>query len=177
MKKYSQEEQNQILRKLNAGVIGKRKDWVWESVAVRQKWNKNKVIKIAKKITDLEEFASNYNGAFMFAKRNNFLEEVTSHMQRNATWDINSVKKVAKLYKTRLEFKDSKHYSAYQWALRNKKLDIVFPLKHKNQVSKDTIAKIAKNCKNVTQLYNIKNSYYKIAKREGWLDEWFPKKK
>ncbi len=176
--KYTQEEQNQILRKLNTGAIGKRRQGVWDYIAAKTIWNKKSVINTAKLYKYYSKFNDDHNGAVMYATRNGFLDEATSHLIKETQWDLEKVKEVAKLYKTRRKFALSKDKNAWQWARRNKKLDEVcahMP-KHINEVSKETIYQIAKNCKNPTALFNIKNSYYRKAKKEGWLKEWFPKK-
>ena len=174
---YTQEQQNQILSKLNAGVIGNRKQKTWDSIAVTTKWSKEKVLKHCKKYNNYSELSS---GALNYAVKHNLIEEATAHMDKNIKWDLKQVKTVAKLYKNR-KFSLSKHSSAYNWAnnpSNGTSLDEVcshMP-KHKFEVSKETIYEIAKTCKNPTALFTIKNSYYRKAKKEGWLKEWFPKK-
>ena len=51
MSKYSQEEQDQILRKINAGVIGKRKQGNWDQMAKVTTITKKQCIEEAKKYT------------------------------------------------------------------------------------------------------------------------------
>ena len=171
---YTQEQQNQILSRINAGVIGKRKQADWDRVANRTIYTKKIVTAIAKKYKYYNDFQSENNGAYAYATRYGYLEQITKHMLRTKTYHINDVKKLAKLCESRLEF-FQKYEGEYQWALRNGKLDLLFK-KHINQVSKETIYTLAKTCKNRTELSNKKFSYYQRAKKEGWLKEWFPKK-
>jgi len=173
--KYTQEQQNQILSRINAGVIGKRKQKTWDSIAIRTKWSKEKVLEYCKKYNNYSELST---GALNYALKNGFIEEAIAHMDKNIKWDFKQAKTVAKLYKTRKEFSLSKYQSAYNWAIRENKLDQIcshMP-KHKFEVSKETVYALAKTCKNPTELSNKKFSYYKQAKKEGWLNEWFPKK-
>ena len=135
--KYTQEQQNQILSRINAGVIGKRKQKTWDSIAIRTKWSKEKVLEYCKKYNNYSELST---GALNYALKNGFIEEAIAHMDKNIKWDFKQAKTVAKLYKTRKEFSLSKYQSAYNWAIRENKLDQIcshMP-KHKFEVSKET---------------------------------------
>lgn len=176
MKKYSQEEQDQILRKLNAGVIGKRKEWVWDRIVLKQTWSKDKVMEIAKKYNNQDDFRENEGGAAGFARRKEIWDEVTAHMHMKNKWDLESVKQVAKLYKTRSDFGHSKeHGGAYDWAKRHKKLDEVCAHMPKFYKDKEYYKNIALQYKTRGEFYKYGSYAYKKALKEGWLDEWFPK--
>ena len=176
--KYSQEEQNQILRKLNAGVIGKRPEWVWDRITLKQTWSKDKVMEVAKQYNNPEDFNKNEGGAVGYARRKGFYKEAISHMDKKTHWDLESVKQITKLFKTRNEFGKSKEYSgAYDWAKRNNKLDEVCIHMPKFYKDKAYYYEIAKQYKTRGEL-SIHGKYaYKKARKSGWLDEWFPKNK
>lgn len=174
--KYTQEQQKQILSKLNAGVIGKRKDWNWDRIVINQKWNKNTVTEIAKKYNTLGDFEKNHSGAYQYAQRHNFLDEITSNLAKKTFWNKDNALKAAKLYKTRTMFAKSKDKGAYRFLKKNNLLHKHFSKKHVNEVSKKTHYKLAKTCKTRSEFNSKKTSYYQKALKEGWLDEWFPKK-
>jgi hypothetical protein len=178
MKKYSQEEQDQILNKLNKGAIGKRKEWVWDRITLKQTWSKDKVLEVAKKYNNPDDFHTNEGGAAGYARRKDFWEEATAHMDKRNEWDLNLVKQIAKLYKTRNDFAHSKpHSGAYDWAKRHNKLDEVCAHMSKFYKDKAYYYEIAKQYKTRGEFWKYGSYAYKKANKEGWLDEWFPKNK
>ena len=180
MNKYSQKKQDQLLRKLNAGVVGKRKQKDWDRVSRLTVWNKEKVIEEIKKYTLLGDFAKDSNGAYLYAKRNNFLNEVTSYLKRGKRipYTLEEVKNIAKKYKTRKEFERGKDSTAYQWAYANKKLDEIcgHMVVLKKTLTKEQVFEIAKQCKTRNEFNELYRSAYQKAWRNKWLDELFPKK-
>jgi len=175
---YSQEEQDQILRRLNAGVVGKRQEWVWDRIALKQTWSKDKVMELAKQYKTPDDFHKNEGGASGYAKRNGFWNEVIAHMSKRNEWDLELVKQVAKQYKTRNEFAHSKEHSgAYDWAKRYNKLNEVCSHMPKFYKDKAYYYEIAKQYKTRGEFWQHGGYAYKKANKEGWLDEWFPKNK
>jgi hypothetical protein len=174
--KYSQEQQNQILSKINAGVVGTRKEWVWDRITIRTIWDKDKVINETKKYTLYDDFCEKSNGAYNYAKKYGFLEEVTSDLIKKTFWNVDNASKVAKLYKTKGMFAKSKDKGGYRFLKKNNLLDIYFPKKHVNEVSKEAHYEVAKTCKTRSEFNSKKGSYYQKSLKKGWLDEWFPKK-
>ena len=178
--KYSQEEQDKILRKINTGVVGKRLQRHWDMIGTKTQWSKSKVMKELKNYTSLGDFAKNSNGAYLYAKRHNFLDEITLYLKRGkrVPYTLEEVKKIAKKYKTRGEFERGEDSTAWQWAQANGKLDegcshmIVF----KRRLTKEQDFEIAKQCKTRTELYKLDSGAYSKAHKEKWLDELFPKK-
>jgi len=178
MKKYSQKEQEQILRKLNEGIIGKRKQGTWDRIVKKTIFSKKSVLEIAKKYNTLQEFRVNSNGAFQYAERYNFLDELNLERKFNTDRNFESVKESAKQYNSRYEFQlgDMPSYSKAQangWLdevclhMVDKKIEYTFEM-----------------CKEIASQYSGRtewatkhqNSYAK-ALRQEWVDIIFPKKK
>lgn len=170
-------ELQNLLDSLDEGPLGKRKEWVWDRITLKTKFTKEKLKEIAKQYDALGDFEKNNSGAYQHAIKYNYLEEITSHMGRKTFWTVDKAFEVAKLYKTRTEMFKSKHKTAYVFLLKNNLLDECFSKKHVNEVSKEEHYKLAKTCKTRSEYYNKKSSYYQKALKEGWLDEWFPKKR
>ena len=128
--KYTQEEQDQILRKINSGVIGKRKDWVWERRYKVPSWENVYTLKTVKKIAKLYKrrrvfSLSEHSPYYFWAQANGKLDEVCKHMDsRVPTKEI--VKEIADQCKTRTEFSKLK-FSYYQRAKNEGWLDDWFP--------------------------------------------------
>lgn len=110
-----------------------RKKILDDTCSHMKKSNKNKrtedsVQKEALKYTSRIEFMNNSRNDYSWAMRNKLLDKVCSHMEKrivhNKKYYLDNVKEEALKYKNRRDFKE-KSYGEYQWAVNNKKLDIV----------------------------------------------------
>ena len=106
---------------------------------IPNKWTIENIFLEAKKYKTRKEFADNNNSAYNAARKSKLMNDICAHMvfQRkiNNFWDINSITKEAKKYKTRGEFAKMCQ-TAYN---KSKKLNIlhkIFPIVNKNQYTK-----------------------------------------
>jgi hypothetical protein len=97
----------------------------------KMKWTKNECIRVAKMFDSKKQFLSapEYSGAVQSARRHGWIEEICSHMKDgNVRWSKEKCIKEAQKHKSRTSFmRNSK--GAYNYALRNKILNVVFPIK------------------------------------------------
>lgn len=78
--KYSQEEQDKILRKLNAGVIGKRKQGNWDQMAKVTTRTKSDVLKSALKYNKKSDWEAAEQTMYTAAQKYGWIKECTTHM-------------------------------------------------------------------------------------------------
>jgi predicted GIY-YIG superfamily endonuclease len=91
----------------------------------RPKYNYEKVSETAKQYKTRGEFVKHDEPSYRWARRNNLLDDVCSHMEYiRKYWDLESVLDVVKKYKTRKEFQ-KKNVGAYEWAYRADILDSI----------------------------------------------------
>lgn len=178
MKTYTQEEQTEILRKLNAGVIGKRKQGTWDTMAKKTQFTKKSVIEESKKYKYLQEFRTKCNGEFQYAERLGFIDELNLIKKFNTDRNFESVKESAKQYNGRYEFQlgDMPSYSKAQ---ANGWLDEVclHMVDIKTEYTFEMCKEIANQYSGRTEwATNHQNSYAK-ALRQEWVDIIFSKKK
>jgi hypothetical protein len=182
--KYSQEEQDQILRRINAGVIGKRKDGTWDKITQMIKYSKADILKDALKYNSKFEWEKANNPIILSAKRFGIYEEATSHMSKRNELTYDYCKQTAKKYTERKIFFD-KDASAYIKAQRNGWLDDI--CKHMTPVSvtrsRGKVKWTYETCKTEASKYDKRNEFqrgsqraYKISCKNKWMDEFFPKK-
>jgi predicted GIY-YIG superfamily endonuclease len=99
-------------------------------------WTKERCQEEALKYKTRTEFRKNSGGAYKSSLRNNFLNEICSHMiqkqKPNGYWTKERCQEEALKYKTRNEFQ--KKNAAYYSALKNSWLDDFFPIKRNNLV-------------------------------------------
>jgi len=108
-----------LLNKAKAGSLG----------SSHRKWTKEKCAEKALEYKTKNKFKREAPGAHSSAKKNGFLEEITSHMPENVSvkWDtIEKVEVISSKYKSRWEFQ-RKARGAYLSAWKNKWLDTLFP--------------------------------------------------
>lgn len=94
---------------------------------LRRTWTLVELLVDAKKYKTRRSWSENSLSAYQFARKHGYYVKCTSHMRRLVRrdyWTIDILKKTAKKYKTRNEFKN-KHYNAYSSAVRQKKLDVI----------------------------------------------------
>ena len=94
-------------------------------------WTDDTVREEAKKYKTIGEFLRAKNGAYKYALRHHILDEIfDGHENKgrliSSGWTFERVYDVAKKYKTRGEFGDSKDSAAYAFALRNGIIEDVF---------------------------------------------------
>ena len=80
MKKYSQEEQNQILQKLNLGIIGKRKQGTWDAIAKKKTITKTQCLESSSKHNKKSDWELANQSHYTSAQKNGWFEECTAHM-------------------------------------------------------------------------------------------------
>lgn len=89
-------------------------------------WTKEKCKEVALKYNSRKYFKLGAQGAYLFCKRNNYLDELTPHMSRlvkpKGYWTKEKCKEVAKLCNSRSEF-SKKFSTAYKISTNNNWLD------------------------------------------------------
>jgi hypothetical protein len=80
MKTYSQEEQDQILDKLNTGIIGKRKQGTWDAIAKKKTITKTQCILEALKYTKKSDWETAHQSTYTTANKNGWIKECSAHM-------------------------------------------------------------------------------------------------
>ena len=84
-------------------------------------WTYDKCKKEAKKYSTMKEFKKNASGAEAMVRKNNWIDDICSHMNITHTkWDKNTLKKEALKYKTKTEF--SKRSAGAYVTARNMKI-------------------------------------------------------
>jgi hypothetical protein len=68
------------------------------------KWNLETTTKEALKYKSLNEFRTKSQGAYAWAKRNNFFDDVTKHMESNVKWNKETILAETKKFKTLKDF-------------------------------------------------------------------------
>ncbi len=176
--KYSQEEQDKILRKLNAGVVGKRKQGKWDFIGKKTKFTKNSVIKLAKQYKYYNDFKTECNGEFQYAERYGFIDKLNLERKFIKDRDLESVKEIAKSCNSRYEFQ-LKDQGAHSWARDMGLLDEVCshmtPLK--NEWTFKQCEEIAKQYSGRTEWANKHQNSYAKALRQEWVAIIFPEVK
>ena len=143
-------------------------------------WTYERVKEEAKKYNTRNEFQNNCGSAHFVARKNNWLDDVTKHMERKRKpkgyWTYDSIKQEAKKYDTRNKFQIGSN-GAYKFAYKNNFLDDItkhmdqknrkpkgywtFELVKKNAEKYNTIGEFYKNCK----------GGYSSAYKNNWLDD------
>jgi len=90
---------------------------------IKSKWTFAEAHKIAKKYKTRSEFRKDHYGCYLACCRNNWLDKICSHMISGrdimkSKWTLAEVRKIAKKYKTRSEFRKD-NYSCYLACCRN----------------------------------------------------------
>ena len=112
----TQEEQDKILRKLNAGVIGKRKQGDWDRASKMITITKKDCIKSAKKYNSIPEWRDGDVNMYNYAHKSSWFDEITTHFKENDYfWTKEEIKKVADKYTSYTKFK-KEHFKAFRAA-------------------------------------------------------------
>ena len=194
MSKYSQEEQNQILRRINAGVIGKRKQGTWDTMSGRMKYTDSQVLEKAKEYTLKDQFQIENPGMWSYAKRNNLFKEMTwfdKKYKRKTKEDVyayieqgikdGSIVKYRDLLRSpginlytlkRLDMvKEVKEkYFGYDFTPKPKKERV------RGKYTLEYAKEIAPTFKNRTEMSKKCQQGYHQLRKNGLLDTYFPKK-
>jgi hypothetical protein len=184
MSKYSQEEQDQILNRLNSGVIGKRKQGTWDYIAKKTLYSKTDILKDALKYESKWEWEKASNPVVLAAKRFGIYEKATAHMKTRNELTYEFCEAEAKKYTERIRFFEG-NPSAYTKAQRSGWLDSI--CNHMLPVSitrsRDKIKWTYDTCKIEAAKYKTRNEFqkgnqraYKVSRINKWLDDFFPKK-
>ena len=177
--KYSQEEQTKILRKLNAGVIGKRKQGTWDRIAKNIQYSKIDILKDALKYKSKFEWEKANNSIVHAARRFGIYEEATAHMSKRNNLTFEYCEAEAKKYTERKMFFD-KSASAYTKAQQAGWLDDI--CKHMASVSVTRARGKTKwtfeTCKAEAAKYNSRSAFqkgnqpaYKVSRQNKWMDD------
>ena len=150
--------------------------------AVKPKYTYNKCKEIALSCKSRKEFEVLNRSAYMASCRNNWINDwfEDKGWHEAGYWTYNRCMEIAKqVYNASSMQKINK--SAYGAALRNGWLkDYTWWIntqKPRGYWTYDRCLEIAKQCKNKGQMSELSIGAYTSAKRNGWLDEWFPKRK
>jgi len=145
---------------------------------MEKKWTFENSKNVALKCETLKEFRIKYGNAYKHSRKNNWMDEVTSHMiqyKRPTYWTKEKCQEIANKYNTRNEFA-KKSKKAYSACIRNNWLDEICnhmktPYSEKFKWSKERCQEIANKYqyRNDFRKNNI-NAYYS-AMHNGWLDE------
>jgi len=86
------------------------------------RWNLETVLEEASKHNKIKYFEDSCKGAYVWAKRHNKLDEITSHMSKVIRWDYTSVKNEALKFNKLSKFATVSR-GAYSWMLKNNFVD------------------------------------------------------
>ena len=173
-----------ILNKAKAGSLGTIGGW---------KWNRKTCYEEALKYRTRNEFCINSSGAYQKACRNHWLDEYTwlktktqtnsdGHKGLGLIWTYEACYEEALKYRTRSNFqKDSG--SAYASARKHHWLDDYKWFKTKEQAKSDARTKwYFEKCKEEASKYKTRKRFsvgssgaYEAARKNHWLDQFFPK--
>jgi len=145
------------------------------------KWDYDSCQKESLKYNSRFEFCKGSSGSYESSRKNGWLDDICSHMLSYG-WTKENCNKESLKYKTRIEFqKGSKN--AYQSSLRNGWLDDIcghMEILRKPNGHWD----IKENCNKESLKYKTRTEFrkgtsraYGSSRKNGWLDEFFPKTK
>lgn len=86
----------------------------------------DKVKELSKEYTSRGDLQKRNRKLYMYILRRGWIEQLFPNKIRT-NWDEDSVRNIAKQYKSRKEFETGKHQGAFGYAVRNKMLDDLFP--------------------------------------------------
>lgn len=95
--KYSQEEQDQILRRINAGVIGKRKQGTWDRMVKMTTITKKQCLEEALKYNRKSDWQQASAPTYLVSRKRGWFEECSAHMDEYFTvWTKEYVRETLK---------------------------------------------------------------------------------
>ena len=148
------------------------------------KWNEKTCYQEAKKYKSRTEFQKGCSWAYQVARQNDWLDNYTWFTEKykpHRYWNKQTCYQEAKKYKSRNEFQKGCS-SAYQVARQNDWLDNYTWFTEKQKQKHNGYWETYENNYNEAQKYNSRNEFYKgcnsaynVARKNGWLDIFFPK--
>jgi len=155
----------------------------WKEISVsltkkveRNKWNKIKILEVAKTCQTRKKFMTKYGGAYNKARKEGWLEEACLHMKRNSKpanyWTIDTIKLEALMYDSRKEF-SVKSKSAYGKACKLGIIDEVCVHMSANRPkwTFDLCLAEALKYKERSDFKNSSTTAYQAASSSGWLQD------
>jgi len=151
---------------------------------VTTKWTYERCSQESLRYETRGEFKKESPSAYNSSLRNGWLDEICDHMieiiKPKGHWDIKeNCRKEALKYKTRTEFRRGSS-GAYCSSLRNGWLDDIRG--HMIQIKKPSNHWTKENCRKEVLKYKTRTKFqkgssgaYYSCRRNGWLDEFFPK--
>ena len=148
------------------------------------KWNYEKTKEEAKKYKTRKEFSNGSPSAYGSALRNKWLDDYTwflsSRELRDRKWTYDTTKAEAMKYKSKIEFSKGSPGASnaahknnwikdYDWFTR--------PVVYNKKWTYETTKEEAKKYKSRSEFEDNNGSAYDAARKNKWLDEFFPKTK
>jgi len=142
------------------------------------KWTKEKIKEYSNQCKTIEEFHKSIPYFVRYiAIKNNWYNELTSHMTDPRIWTDEKIIKEGNKYKKRIEFKKNCP-NGYHYALKHKLMDIIFPNpKIYIKWTDETSIEYGKKCKTITQFQKEYGGGYTYARTHNLLDVIFIGKK
>jgi len=165
VEKYKNDGWN-ILNKVKTGCVGTNKLY----------WTYEKCKEVALLCEHRTIFRMKYSGAYASSKRNDWLDDVCSHMiDGNIIWTYEKCKEIALKYDMKKDFyKNEKQ--AYNSCINNNWLDKL--CSHMTELKNKNNFFTYEKCKEIALKYNKKTLFlqeqqysYKIAFKNNWLDD------
>lgn len=196
MSKYSQEEQDKILRRINAGVIGKRKQGTWDTMSGNMTYTDKQVLEESKKYTIADHFQKEHPGMWVYAKRNNLMKKMTwfdTSRKRKTKEDVFAYIEQGLKDGSIIKFRDiARHGGANYYTLRRLGIEREVKEKYfgydftpKPKPIKERVRgkwtleyskEMAPTFKNRTEMSKKAQQGYHQLRKNGLLDTYFPKK-
>lgn len=145
-------------------------------------WTKDRCKIEALKYNTKNEFRLNCGGAYNSSIRNNWIEDITTHMKRpkrKIVWTFDACKNEALKYLTKKDFASNSSV-AYSTSIKNKWINDICKHMHKLpyntiQWTKEKCLLAANTCKSKTEFAKKYGGAYYRARQMGWLNEIFNK--
>ena len=167
---------------INARKSGWLKDYIW--FEPRFLWDYDKCYEEAKKYKTRSEFMAKASGAYAKAKDNGWLKDYTWFIEKckpSGYWTYENCYEEAKKYKSKISFKKGCP-GAYNVSYKNKWIDdytwFERPVSCRKKWYRENCYEEAKRYKTRTDFQYGSCGAYKVAKNNGWLDDytWFIEK-
>ena len=150
-----------LYEELGYKMLNKAKTGIGVGSVGCNKWSKKKVIEVASQYNTKTELRRAYKGAYEYAVKNNFIDELFDNV--NKSWDDDGVREVASKCKNRKEF-IKKYKGAYCYAERNNLLDELFgKVIHWDE---NTVIELALKCKSRGDFHKKYKNAYNYAYRK-----------
>lgn len=131
----------------------------------KSKWNIRKCKKESRKFTSRKQFEVNSSGAYTWARRNNHLDEVCSHMKKNfINWNLDLIIEIAKQYNSKGKFIVD-NSGAYGWIVRNNHKEDPSIFGHMEESIKWNLKKVIE----VARLYKTKTEFQKSEQKSAYI--------